>query len=57
MTLIVEIKTVYGNEMIYPVNDTAQKFAALIGKKTLNRGDIAIIKELGYTIEVKAKEL
>jgi hypothetical protein len=57
MTIIVEIKTVYGNEMIYPVCDQAQQFAALIGTKTLTRDAIAKIKALGYEIQVKAPTL
>ena len=30
----VEVRNVYGNELIYPANDTAKTFAALIGKKS-----------------------
>jgi hypothetical protein len=50
MELIVKVKQVYGNDMIYPVNDTAQKFSNLIGKKTFSRVDLAIISNLGYKI-------
>jgi len=50
MELIVKVKQVYGNDMIYPVNDTAQKFANLIGKKTFSKVDLAIISNLGYKI-------
>jgi hypothetical protein len=50
MELTVKIKSVYGNDMIYPVNDTAQKFANLIGKKTFSKVDLAIISNLGYKI-------
>jgi len=55
--LIVEIKTVYGNETIYPANDTAQVFADLIGTKTLSRLKLALIQGLGYSVQVKAPTL
>lgn len=57
MKIIVEIKNVYGNELIYPVCEESKKFIMLTGKKTLGRSDISTIKSLGYTVEVKAKEL
>ena len=52
-TVQIEIKTNYGNEAIYPANDTAAKLANLIGKKTLSRSDLAIIANLGFDIQVK----
>jgi len=55
--LIVEIKTVYGNETIYPANDTAQVFADLIGTKTLSRLKLGLIQAMGYTVRVKAPTL
>lgn len=57
MKILVEIKTVYGNEMIYPVCEQAIKFAKLTGKKTLSRSDIATIKDLGFEVEVKSQSL
>jgi hypothetical protein len=51
-TMTVQIKNVYGNEMIYPVCEIAKKFALLTGKKTLSMNDIRTIKELGYSVEV-----
>lgn len=55
--ITVELKIKYGNELIYPVCDNAKLFAKLAGKITLNRFDIDIIKQLGYTIEVKQQSL
>ena len=54
--VLIEIKSVYGNELIYPANDTADKLANLAGKKTLSRVDLAIIKNLGFDIVVKSPE-
>ncbi len=56
MTLqtIVEIKerSVYGNTLLYPNNQTAIFFAALVNKQTFSRKDLGIIADLGYRIEI-----
>lgn len=51
MILKIKIKSVYGNELIYPANETADLFCKLLGKKTFNQRDLEAIKALGYTIE------
>lgn len=54
----VEVRNVYGNEMIYPANYAAERFAAIAGKKTFSGQDLANIKALGFTVEeVAAKKL
>lgn len=52
--MIVEIKekSVYGNVLLYPNNQTAKFFAELINKQTFNRRDLGIIADLGYRIEI-----
>lgn len=40
-------------EMFRPANDLAEKFADLLGQKTLTRNDIAKIRSLGYEIKLK----
>ena len=57
MKVTVEIKEVYGKELIYPVCEKAQTFAMLAKKKTLDRNDIQKIKFLGFEVELKQKEL
>lgn len=59
MNIQVKLKVVYGNELIYPVCQSAKAFAAIANKKTLTNYEIQIIKTLGYTIEVvtEKKEL
>lgn len=47
----VEVRNVYGNEMIYPANAAAERFAAIAGKKTLSRADLMNIKALGFAVE------
>jgi len=56
-TITVEIKNVFGNETIYPIDEKAKTFARLAGTKTLTRDAIKNIKDLGYTINVKTPEL
>lgn len=53
MNITVQIRTVYGNELIYPADNNARVFCFLMGKKTMSRQDISKIKELGYTINVQ----
>lgn len=57
MEIIVEIKNVYGNELIYPVCETAKKLTQLTGAKTLTSRSITLIKSLGYKLTVKQREL
>ena len=51
--LIVDIRNVYGNELVYPINETAKRFCQLTKSKTLNRSTIDIIKSMGYSIKVQ----
>ena len=53
MQLIVEIKSVYGVNRIYAVCNNAKLITKLKQSKTLNKEDISILRELGYTIETK----
>ena len=48
--LIVEKKSVYGQELVYPVCEKAKRFAILTGQKTLSPGAIFQIKRLGYSV-------
>jgi len=56
-TITVKIKNVYGNDLIYPVCDNAQKFAVLTNKKTLSKNELAYIKALGFEVKVEAPVL
>jgi hypothetical protein len=52
-TLIIEAKSNYGNQVFYPVNETAQVFANIAGTKTLSLDTIRQAKRLGFAVEVK----
>ena len=56
-TIKVQLRNVYGNELIYPMCENAQRFTRLTQTKTLHRDDIPTIKALGVTVETVAKEL
>ena len=52
MEILVEIKSVYGNERIYPVCEKASLFSKIAGTTTITEETKDLIKQLGYTIVV-----
>jgi hypothetical protein len=48
--ILVEVKTVYGNELIYPRCDISRTIAVLAKKKTFDRQDIENIKRIGFVV-------
>jgi hypothetical protein len=48
----IEVKEVYGNRTIYPVNDQAKLLAQIAGTKTLTVATLNLAKKLGFTFEV-----
>ena len=56
-TIKVQLRNVYGNELIYPMCEDSERFTYLTQTKTLHRNDISIIKALGFTVETVSKEL
>ena len=57
MEIIVCIRNVYGNELIYPVCEQAKLFTQLSGRKTLSPADIGVIEKLGFTVVVEIPTL
>ena len=54
----VQIKSVYGNTLIYPVNEAAQLIANIAGTITLSRANLAAAQQLGFQVqEVPALQL
>lgn len=49
--LELQVRTIYGTDRIYPMNTLATKVAELIGRKTLNKEDVAKLKEIGFQIK------
>jgi hypothetical protein len=58
MELLIEIKNIYGREMVYPICEKSQLLTRLSGNRTLTEEAIAVIKGLGYTfITTTTKEV
>ena len=57
MELIVEKKSVYGNQLVYPICSKAKLFASISGNKTLLPEVIESIKKLGYKLTTKQEVL
>jgi len=55
--ITVKKKTVYGNDLIYPVCDDSKLFARISGHKTLLPEVISCIKQLGYKLKTKSEEI
>jgi len=56
MKILVEIKSVYGTERIFPADENAKIFTQIIGQKTLSREHIELIKKRGFQVEVKQQK-
>ena len=49
MELEVQVKNLYGRDVVYPVCEKSQLLTRLSGNRTLTSEAIAVIKQLGYT--------
>lgn len=56
-TIVIQIKSVYGNETIYPVSENGILLAEFKGQKTFTRRDIETLKKLGYSFTVEQQSL
>lgn len=50
-TIEVFARNVYGVTKIYPANEAGEKLAQLVGKKTLDKRDLDLARELGLVVE------
>ena len=57
MVITVAVRSVYGNDLVYPADEKAILFAQLIGAKTFSAGQLRTIRALGYTVHVAAGKL
>lgn len=57
MNLTIELKTVYGNDLVYPICNKAIKLCQLTNQKTFSKFAINKLKELGYTFTQKEMSL
>ena len=56
MKISIERRDQYGAVVFHPVCEAAKTFARIAGTKTLTPEALALIKSLGYQIEVKHPE-
>ena len=52
--IIVEQRTSFGVERLYPANRMAERFAQLLDAATLTRDRLKILRDAGFTIEIRA---
>lgn len=57
MNLTIELKTVYGNNLVYPICNKAIILCQLTNQKTFSKFAINKLKELGYTFTQKEMSL
>ena len=57
MEIIVKVKSVYGEEKVYPVCDKAKMFAKIAGTTTLTHATLCLIERLGVLIKVEQAQL
>ena len=50
-SILIEVKSQYGNNVIYPACDNAETFAKLAGTKTLTKHTLELVEQLGYKID------
>lgn len=50
LTLEVQLRIVFGRELIYPINDRAKLMAEFINKKTFSRAEIDQLKGIGFEV-------
>ena len=53
----VRVKTVYGNQTIYPNCESSKTFCKMLEQKTLTPLNIKHIRELGYTLIIDPEEV
>lgn len=49
-TVVVEVRSVYGRDLIYPVNAVAQAFCEISQRDTLTRSVMEHLSELGFSL-------
>ena len=55
--IILQVKNVYGNDLIYPSCHIANALIKLKDKKTFNKSDLDVFKSLGMNITWKARTI
>jgi len=56
MTIQLYRREVYGRILFYPANDTALYLCSLLGTKTLAEKDFALLRQIGFEIEITERK-
>lgn len=48
--ILLKVKSIYGNNLVYPYCDISIIFSKLLRKKTFDNTNIGYIKQLGYEV-------
>lgn len=55
MQITVRLDPVYGRDLFYPTSSEAKTICELCRKKTLNRNQLKICKDVGWDVELDSK--
>ena len=55
--IILEVKNVYGNDLIYPSCHVANALIKLKNGKTFSKNDVEVFKALGLIVRFKARTI
>ncbi len=56
MKILITVKENYGNELLYPLCDTAKKVCELLGTKTISKDKIKTLEDLGYKVTMSYEQ-
>jgi hypothetical protein len=57
LVITVQVRNVFGNDLVYPADDAALIFARLIDARTFGARHLKTIRALGYAVHVSAGTL
>ena len=56
MKILITVKEKYGNELLYPLNDTAKLICKLLGTKTIAKDKVKPLEDLGYRVTMSYEQ-
>lgn len=57
VAITVQVRNVFGNNLVYPMDENAIQFSRLTGRKTFTAADLRVVKALGLSVHVAAGKL
>ena len=56
MQVLITVKERYGNELLYPLNNTAKLICKLLGTKTIAKDKVKPLEDLGYRVTMSYEQ-